>query len=195
MVAEADKNGSRSKHGFRYDENVREVASYIRMLSGKLAYETLQKNLVSALPSISTTDRYISKTDGFVAEGVLRLNELLNYLQSRNLPLVVSLSEDAPRMSGRIQYDAKSNEIIGFVLPLENKTGMPIPHSYPARNAQEIFRPFSTDTPIAHFINVIMAQPLADVPAFCILVYGSDSKYTAEEVINKYVNFKLSFFD
>lgn len=42
MVAEAEKNCSKSKHGFRYDENIKEVASYIRMLSGKLAYETLQ---------------------------------------------------------------------------------------------------------------------------------------------------------
>lgn len=116
-------------------------------------------------------------------------------MESRNLPLVVSLSEDATRISGRIQYDAKSNEIIGFVLPLDNKIGMPIPHSYPARSAQELFRPFSNDTSVAHFVNVIMAQPLTDVPAFYLLVYGSDSKYTAEDVISRYKIFKLSICD
>lgn len=151
---------------------------------------------MSALPSIiSTIDRYISKTDGFVAEGILRSNELLNYLESRNLPLVVSLSEDATRISGRVQYDSKSNEIIGFVLPLDNKTGMPIPHSYPASNVQEIYRLFSNDTPTAHSVNVVMAQPLADVSAFCLLVYGSDSKNTAKDVINRYEIFKFSFCD
>lgn len=151
----------------------------------KNAFESLQSNFVSALPSISTTNRYIRQTDGYVCEGVLRCHELLSYLENRNLPLVVSISEDATRISGRIQYDSKSNEIIGFVLPIHQKTGMPIPHSFPAKNANQIFQHFNGGTPVAHFVNVIMAQPLADVPAFCLMIYGSNSKYTAEHVINR----------
>lgn len=185
IICEAKKNESKNKHGYRYSESIKEVASFWRMLGGKNAFESLQSNFLSALPSISTTNRYINETDGYIREGVLRSHELLSYLGSRNLPFVVSISEDATRISGRVQYDSKSNEIIGFVLPIDQKTGMPIPHSYPARNANEIFQHFNRGTPIANFVNVIMAQPLADVPAFCLMIYGSNSKYTAEDVINR----------
>lgn len=82
------------------------------------------------------------------------------------MPRVVVLSEDEARISNRVQYDAKSNEILGFVLPTDEK-GMPIPHSYPARNFGEICNHFSMKGNYAHYVNVIMAQPLAKVPAFC----------------------------
>lgn len=186
LISEAQKNDSRQKHGYRYDKDVKDIAAYLRMVGGKLAFETLQSNFLSALPSESTTRKYISETNDHVSEGVLRSIELLDYLKTRNLPFVVSLSEDATRISGRIQYDSKSNEIIGFVLPINKQTGMPIAHSFPARNAEEIFSHFKGGNSVAHFVNVVMAQPLADAPAFCVLVYGSDSKYSAEDVINRY---------
>lgn len=192
LCLQAAKNDSRDKHGHRFDDDVMNVASYWRMVCGKLGYESLQNNLQAALPSVSSTNRHISKTDGYVAEGVLRIGELQSYLKNRNLPQVVSLSEDATRITGRIQYDSKSNEILGFVLPLDKNTGMPVAHSYCARSANEILHHFSNNIPVANNVNVIMAQPLADVAPFCLMIYGSDSKYSAEDVINRYqVNYKL----
>lgn len=186
LISQADKNDSRNKNGHRFDGDVMDLASHLRMICGKLGYESLQSNLPAALPSISSTNRHIREADGYVAEGVLRVEELKTYLESRNLPQIVSLSEDATRITGRIQYDSQSNEIIGFVLPSDKVTGMPIPHSYKARNAEEIIYHFSNRNAIANFVNVIMAQPLADAAPFCLMVHGSDSKYSAEDVINRY---------
>lgn len=186
LISHAEKNESRNKHGHRFDNDIMNLASYWRMTCGKLGYESLQSNFQSALPSVSSTNRHIRKTDGYVTEGVLRVNELKIYLEARNLPCVVSLSEDATRIAGRIQYDSQSNEIIGFVLPSDKETGMPIPHSYRARNAEEILHHFSNTKAIANYVNVVMAQPIADVAPFCLLVYGSDSKYSAEDVMNRY---------
>lgn len=71
-------------------------------------------------------------------------NELLNYLKERKLSLVVSLSEDATRITGRLQYDSVTNEVMGFVLPINSRNGMPIPFSFKARNALEIAKHFNT---------------------------------------------------
>lgn len=132
----ADKNSTRNKGG--YDTEIKQYASYLRMICGPLAYETIQTNLTHSLPSLSSTNRYIKLSNCSVIEGILRTEELLIYLQERNLPLVVSLSEDATSIIGRVQYDSSSNQVVGFTLPLNKSNGMPIPYSFPARTAEEI---------------------------------------------------------
>lgn len=187
LMATADKNSTRDIHGYRYDDETKQFAAYFRMLAGPFAYETIQANLECALPSLATTNRYIRRTNCNIVEGILRIEELLLYLEQRNLPLVVSLSEDATRIEGKIQYDLKTNQMIGFVLPINHQTGMPIPYSYNARNASEIFEHFASGNEAAHFVNVIMGQPLAKVAPFCLLIYGSNGKYTTEDVSKKWL--------
>lgn len=182
----ADQNEARTKPGYRYDSDIKSFATYIRILGGPLLYETIQSNLKLALPSLDTTNRFIRKMEGAMIDGCLRSVELLKYLTDRNLPLVVSISEDATRIDGRIQYDSKTNQVSGFVLPLDNQTGMPIPFSFKARNATEMLKHFTSNTPIAHFVNVIMARPLANYPAFCLLLFSSDGRYTAEDVMKRW---------
>lgn len=45
LIATAERNSNRNKHGFRYDRSEMLFASYVRMITGPLAYETIQKNL------------------------------------------------------------------------------------------------------------------------------------------------------
>lgn len=179
----ADQNILRKKPGYRYDIEIKRLATYIRILGGPLMYETMQKNLPTAFPSLDTVNRFIRKMDGAMVEGCLRSNQLLKYLKDRSLPLVVSISEDATRIDGRIQYDAKTYQISGFVLPLNNETGMPIPYSFQARNATEILNHFSSGNTV---VNVIMARPLANYPPFCLLLFSSDGRYTAGDVIKRW---------
>lgn len=61
LVSEAKKNENRNKHGYRYNEDVKEASAYLRMVSGKLAFETLHSNLMSALPSVSSVNRFINR--------------------------------------------------------------------------------------------------------------------------------------
>lgn len=53
LLATADVNFSRKKEGNRFDHDITKFSAYIRMLSGPLAYDTIQKNLSLALPSLS----------------------------------------------------------------------------------------------------------------------------------------------
>lgn len=181
----AKKNESRKKGGYRYDLNVKLFATYFRMIAGPLAYETIQKNLSCSLPSLSSTNRYIGS--GFhMIEGVPRFNELLVYLNERKLPLMVSLSEDATRVVGKIQYDSKTNQLVGFTLPLNESTGMPISFRFKARNIHEILDHFSADNAVSLLVNVVMAQPLGNAPPFCLVIFGSDNKYSAMDVSNRW---------
>lgn len=183
LLETANQNATRKKEGYRYSCDMQQWATYFRILAGPMAYETLQRNLEIALPAISSTNRYIRKTSERMVEGELRTQQLLNYLNERNLPLVVSLSEDGTRITSRIQYDVGSNQIVGFVLPTDNVTGMPIPYSYSARNINEIAHHFSAQHAISSNAIVVLAQPIVEnVPGFSILIFGSDGSYTAEQV-------------
>lgn len=177
FLQNAERNLKRHRGGFRYCNETQKFATYLRLTAGRLAYETLQKNIELALPSIVSVNRYTSKFNYDVSEGVLRCNELLQYLEQRNLPKYVIITEDATRITGRAQYDRLKNKIIGFALPL-NEDGMPNTDTFHARNVEEIVNHFSSSNTIASFANVVMAHPITTekVPAFPLLVFGSDNR-------------------
>lgn len=188
LLTAANQNACRKNGGFRFDIKIHQFAAYLRMIAGPLAYNTIQRNLRLSLPSISSTERTIRKSNCHITEGILRTDELWCYLNKRNLPLMVSLSEDATRINGRIQYDSQTNQVLGFPLPISEHNGMPIPFTYRARSASEIERHFANNNQEAQFINVIMAQPISDVkvPAFCLLLFSSNNKYTSAHVYKRW---------
>lgn len=197
LISAANRNAKREKGGYRYDEDIKFYASYLRMITGPLAYETLQRNLEHSLPSLTSTNRYIRSSGCDVSEGILRCEELSLYLKNRNLDPFVCISEDATRIVGKVQYDSKSNQLVGFVLPLNSRTGMPIPFVYPARNSKEIIKHFNDNNQLSSYLNVIMAQPVANVPPFCLAIFGSDNKYSAYDVAQRwnFINEQLAEVD
>lgn len=194
LLSNARINSNRSKHGYRYDDHSKRFGVFLRTVGGPSAYKTLRANLVGSIPSIEATNKYIYRSHNKIIEGVLRADELVSYLKDRKLPLCVSLSEDATAIENRVQYDSHSNQLVGFVLPIDEKTGMPQPYMYPARNAAEMVRYFSNGTPISTVVNTIMAQPIGSAAPFCLLIFGSNNKYTSNNVSNrwKYVTNELT---
>lgn len=188
LLDTSNQNYNRPKQGYRFEKEVTMFAVYFRMLSGRMAYETLQKNMPLALPSLSSTDYHIHKSNNRVIEGILRRDELLLYLNERNQPLIVSLSEDATRIDNRVQYDKSTNQLIGFVLPINKANGMPKPFSYKSRSSAEMIYHFSSGAPTAKFVNTIMAKPMGKFPPFCLLIFGSDNKYSAIDVANRWTH-------
>lgn len=144
LLAASDRNAPRKKGGYRYDCEIKPYASCLRMICGPLAYETIQKKLTSV-------NRYIKSANCRIIEGVLRSGELLLYLKEQNLPLTVSISEDATRITGRVQYDSSTKQLIGFTLQLNHLNGMPMTYSFPAQSAEEIYGHCFADHPISNF--------------------------------------------
>lgn len=188
LLETANQNVTRPKQGYRFDNEVRNWASYLRMHAGPMAYNDIQRNLEGALPALVSTNRYVKRSSQSISEGVLRHKELLIYLNERNLPLAIGLSEDATRIEGRVQFDSSTNQLIGFVLPISGHNGLPTPNVYKARNAEEIVGHFVEKNPTAKFAITIMAQPIADVPAFCLMIFGSDNRDTTCDVLNRWMH-------
>lgn len=187
FVNSAERNGVRKKQGYRHDEITKIFAAFLKMMSGLLAYETLHANFPLSLPSVSTVNRFIADNGPQIIEGVMRDEELLHYLKTRNLPLAVSLSEDATRITGKISYDPSTNQSIGFALPLDSN-GMPIQLSFPARNANEIQKHFLNPS---NFISSTayfqMAQPFdRNCPPFCLMAFLTDSKFTSLSILRRW---------
>lgn len=182
-----------SNPSFRYSETLKLFSTYIFMLGGRLLYKTLYKNLL--LPSPTSISRYIQNTGQKIVEGELRCDQLKSYLRERNLPSIVWVSKDATRITGKVQYDSSTNQLVGLVLPL-NKHGMPISYSFLARSAKESEHHFSKEK-TASLVYAIMAHPIADSSPFCLALFGTDNGFTLQDVIKrwKYILKELATFE
>lgn len=158
--------------------------TYTYLSGGLKTFRTLKLNVESAMPSVSSILHNVSKDKPTITEGQLRHLELFKYLEALKVDKYVSLSEDATNITGMVEYSPKSNQIIGLLPPLNDDTGMPIPYLFAATSATAM-ESILTDPkiPIAHVVNVVMAQPLAlKTPAFCLLVYGGTSRFSKDSV-------------
>lgn len=187
FINSSETNTTRKKQGYRFDTLIKMFAAFIKMIAGLLAYETLHANFPLSLPSVSTVNRFIAENGPEIIEGEMRIDELVDFLKKRNLPLEISISEDLTRCTPKISYDHKTNQLIGFSLPYE-RNGMPIPSSFPARHVKEIQGHF---TKISNTVSsnafVQMAQPvMPNSPPFCLLIFSSDCKYTALQVLRRW---------
>ena len=182
-VCNAEKNAGNSKHGYRHTEIVKKFAIALFIYSGPLAYDFLQHNLSQALPSWRTVRRLVYSEYKTITEGEFRFDELETYLNKHNAPKVISLGEDATRVVSRVEYDSETDRCVGFVLP-SNKNGTLQVNSFLAVSFEAIEKMFATTT-IAKYAYVYMVKPLGtyDVPAFCLSCFGTDNKFTTEQVV------------
>jgi hypothetical protein len=86
------------------------------------------------------------------------LKECKEYLEDRNLPLVVAISEDATRVVTKIEFDSRFNQLVGFVAPYDDN-GLPQTLIFPAKSAKQIYHHFTNYRKACNCI-IIMAQPI-----------------------------------
>lgn len=180
FISSAQTNATRKKQGFRFDALIKMFAAYIKMVAGLLAYETLHANFPLSIPSVSTVNRFLADNGPDIVEGEMRMDELVDFLKKRNLPLEISISEDLTRCTPKVSYDHKTNQLIGFSLPYDGND-MPVPLSFPARHVKEIQGHFTNaSNVVSSNAFVQMAQPvIPNAPPFSLLIFSSDCKYTA----------------
>ena len=180
----AQENAGKEPGGRRFKEVMKEFAFLVFSLGRLALYEILCFADNLPFPSVTTIRRKIYSTEKF-AEGVYRIKQLKEFLILHNCPLLVHLEEDGTAVTGRIQYDSARNQIVGFTLPYDSN-GLPIAGSYPATSAAVIAEYFKLK-PTSRYAYCIMAAPLKEgAPAFCLLFYGTDNKFTAEDVKSRF---------
>lgn len=124
-----------------------------------------------------------------MVEGQLRCRELAEYLQKTNAPKEVWLAEDGSGIISKACFDSTSNQIVGLNLPLDLKTGLPIPYTFVPESVEDIEKQME-NTKSTH-VYVILAQPIKEnIPPFVLAIYGTDNRFTAANVLNRWEHTK-----
>lgn len=77
--------------------------------------------------------------------------------------------------------------MVGLVLPLASKTGMPKPFSFTASSATEIERLMELQAK-STLVYLVLAQPLIEhAPPFVLQIFGTDNRFTSENVIDRWI--------
>lgn len=90
--------------------------------------------------------------------GKLYVDELHNYLHSNNMIKAGVISEDSTRLQKRVEYDRKTNQLIGLVAPLDPRTGLPFEDFFDANSAFKIMN-FMENYEKADQLTVLMLKP------------------------------------
>lgn len=182
LIESAKNNFGKSDTGKRYSSKLKDICTYFFIVGGFLCYLLMYRNL--PIPSVSTIRANLCTKDT-IREGYFRFKELSDFLTARNLPRRVSVSEDGTRVKGQIQYDRKTNQIVGFPLPLD-QNGLPCVGKYPATSARTISKYFEENT-VSNIAYCLIVQPIApNAPSFCLALFGTDNKFDYADVSHRW---------
>ena len=185
LMENAEKNSQRCKHGVRHQEVVKKFATSLLIYCGPMAYRFLQTNLATAIPSLRSVQRIITRDYKTFIEGDFRFEDLLDHLNSFNAAKIVTIGEDATRIIGRVEYDSDTNKLVGFVLPC-NSSGLPLCDTYIVNSFQSIEEAFAAGC-LAKYAFVYMVKPLChDAPAFCLGCLGTNNRFDADLVLKRW---------
>jgi len=96
----------------------------------------LHANLSNALLLISTLNKYLYNKRWYIEEREIDFNDLVQHLKERNASKIIWIAEDAICIMGKIEYDSRTNKVLGFVLPLKND--LPDQNKYVATSVEAI---------------------------------------------------------
>jgi hypothetical protein len=100
----------------------------------------------------------------------------------------VWISEDATKITGKIEYNSKNNTVVGFEIPQEN--GLPKTNFFEATSAQNTR--FFRNQKRADYAYGVMAQcPVDGCPSFCLNIFGTDNCFTHEDVLSRWNRIKM----
>ena len=186
IVENANKNDDKTIPQIRrHDVLIKKFATSLLLYGGPMAYNLIQKNLESALPSLCTVQRIIQSQSGYLSEGQFQFDELVRHLTKYNAPFVVAISEDATRIVARVEYDKNTDRMVGFVLPC-NEDGLPLCDSYLATSFETIECCFRSNQ-VSKFAYIYVAQCiLPTIPSFCLACIGSNITFTAKDVLKRW---------
>lgn len=129
--------------------------------------------------------KQIDQNKSRIIEGQIRAQELSEYMERMGTKKSVWLSEDATAIVSKVKYDAKTDQMVGLLLPLDESNGCPIPFSFIARDADTI-ETFLKE-PMSHSVYLIMAQPVEEnVPPFVLQLFGTTQRFRSSDVVKRW---------
>ena len=185
LILNAEKNLQKHPQQVRHDILLKKFAASLFIYCGSRAYNFISSNMPRALPCLRTVQRFVATDYSPIHEGCFRFDEIMEHLKAFKCPNIVSVGEDATRVIKKVQYDAETDKLVGFVL-LCDKEGLLLCDSFMATSFESMQKYFSEES-IANYAFVYMVQPLTEnVPAFCLSCIETDNKFTTELVLKRW---------
>ena len=181
-TANVDKTIPQAK---RHNAIIKKFSTSLLIYAGPRAYNFLHENMPQALPSLRTIQRVVQSEYKHIGEGEFRFDDLVVHLESYGAQKVVAIAEDATRVIARADYDYETDRVVGFVLPC-NDAGLPLSDTFLATSLSAIEKMFAS-CELAKYAYAYVAQPVClNVPPFCFACIGSNNRFTAEDVLQRW---------
>lgn len=134
--------------------------------------------------------RCIDNNRNRVVEGQLRCKELAEYLENLKTVKRIWLSEDATALTIKVKYDPSTNQLVGIVLPIDGRSGCPIPLSYETTDENTIKQHLKLSK--SKFVYLVMAQPLDEtIPPFMLQMFGTNHEFRSCDIVRRWNYTKL----
>lgn len=187
-AASTNKRGNKSN---RFDERFKSFCSYLYMKGGASCYESIYLN--SVLPVEKSCKRVILETHKMEI-GKVYIDEFVEFMRLHDINCdEVIISEDATRISNRVEYDSDSNQLFGLQPELDMITGLTKQNFFKISTPSN-FLSMLTEYRSAPYLQVVTAKPMTiGSPARIIAVFPTDNRYTTQIVISRWNEFKKLF--
>lgn len=141
-------------------------------------FSILEKN--APVPCASLINDFILKSTERMHSGILDFDGLKAHADAAGTAIVV-ISEDASRVKSSVTYDPASNSLFGLIAPVDPATGLPLTDSFKVNLPSDMVN-YLKSSKQARFVQLIMAEPLADgASPFVLGYFPTNTEYTAQE--------------
>ncbi|CAM4921707.1 unnamed protein product [Rotaria socialis] len=187
-------NITRSKNLYRYEQSVKDYAVSLYILGGRNVYDFVRLNIPGLIPSLTSLRSILTSSKKYFIEGEFqyeRFNEFIELLDCK----YAFCGEDSTSVVSKVCYDSRSNSFVGFTLPL--KDGFPCSRYFSTNSFGELEQWYEKiDKSFLINANVIQAvcpSNRTSPSPFLLAAYGTNSKYTARDILNRWSKIFDSF--
>ena len=179
-------NLTQSSNNFRYTDKIKNFGICLYILGGKQSYEFIRLNLPGSLPSLSTVNDLINKSNATLTEAAFKFDSLRQFHSGYGF-----CSEDTTGVIRKAEYDSTTNSFVGFTTPLND--GIPLIKHFHADTFEDFKMIYNTNN-TARLLNVHMFQGIStennstSVPKpFLLSAYGVDNKIYSDRYFTSMV--------
>lgn len=140
---------------------------------------------------MSVVQNKLSKQES-VSEGVFRFSEIKERIIQRGENLFVHVSEDDTKLSERLRYDPKTNQVLGLQLPLNND-GIPQTGVFQFTTLKKI-QELINKHPLTTYAKVMNVRTLGENSStYTLVIFGTNGSDTAINVHARWEFVRRSF--
>ena len=188
FISNLSSNWASAKTLYRFNQSVNDFASSLYILGGRSVYEFIRVNIPGSLPSLSTLNQTLASSKFHLIEGEFQYDRLMDSCNMFGCTYAFC-GEDSTSVVPRTAYDTRSNNFVGFTLPLKNGCPSPRRFSTDSLNELEAWHSNVDKSSLLH-AHVVQALPIDNQRSppspFLLAAYGTNGKYTAQDIMNRW---------